>query len=641
MNSLVKPMAQAAPARERSGFPHHDSTLAVAFAKTAEVYADRPAVLTADERLSYAELAELAGGIARTFEAVGAGKDRVGLLLDHGPGTIAALLGVLATGRCYVPLDPAYPVQRLRAMCETAGVTTILTRQADRELAAEINPGGWIAAIDAVEPAGFAPKAVDPRDPAYILFTSGSTGRPKGVAHSHRSVLHGITNHVDNLRIRPEDRTSLLTSFSFDMAVSDLYSAVLTGAGVVPVDLHRYGFAELADVLRSRRATIYHSTPTVFRYLMDAIGTVGLPSLRVVVLGGEEVNRTDLRRARAGTSGDCLFVNGYGATEASFAVQNHIPPGVEPAGGGESLPIGTPLPGYDIRLITGTGGDDVGEIVIESDYLSNGYVDDPAATAERFDAAGTSYRTGDLARRLPDGQLVYLGRADRQVKVRGNRVELGEVESHLASLPAVRRAVVVPRLSQHKEIGLVAYVQPATGCTLSPGALRSQLVERVPPFCVPQRFVIVAELPLTTTGKVDAKAVADGAFDPGPDSLPRLDGSLDGSQEYEKTAPPAGELEQVVARVWCDVLERTSIGRQVNFFDAGGTSLTLALLQQRLTLRSGVGVSLLELLEHPTVAGMARLLEPAETTEKGDPGQADFATRLARRRAAKTGGQAT
>jgi amino acid adenylation domain-containing protein len=609
-------------------FRHHDSTIAAAFADTAARHAERAAVLTAPaiptqhgrpsgpSVVSYAELAAMAGGIAVALPP----GERVGLLLDHGVDMIAAMLGTLAAGRCYVPLDPTYPPPQLRAMCAQADLAAILTHRRHRELAIELAPAPVID-IGQIPRTALKVNAVDPRQPAYILFTSGSTGRPKGVVHNHRSVLHGVGNHVSNLRIGPADRTSLLTSFSFDMSVSDLYSAVLSGAGVVPFDLRAHGFDRLAAVLTACDVTIYHSTPTVFRYLTDTMGPDGrLPNVRVAVLGGEEVNRTDLRNARTHFGTDCLFVNGYGATEASFAVQNHIRAGADVVGvpDREVVPIGSALPGYEILLLGER--DSVGEIAIRSDYLAIGYWGDPQQTAAAFSADGTLYRTGDVARRLPDGQLVYLGRADRQVKVRGHRVELGEVEAHLAALPGVARAVAVATTSGDDGAHIYAYAQPAGDVQdLDAATLRSHLAGRVPDFLVPRRIMVVGELPQTTTGKVDLNELPAVVYEPA---------STDSS--------PSGDREVEVARVWCEVLDLPDVGRHVGFFDAGGNSLALTRLQRRLAQTCGTAVTLRSLLEHPTVAGMARLLSHAPDSSP-PTASAELTDRMARRRAARGG----
>lgn len=591
-----------------------ESTIAEAFAGIARRRADHSAIHTDEGQLSYRELAERAGGVA---ERLGATRPpdadpvpRVGLLLDHGADMVGAILGALAAGWCYVPLDPTYPRARLRAMAAQAGLSVLLTQQCHEQLGASVvaehpDDRAPVVAVDQLPAAPLATVPRDPAGPAYILFTSGSTGRPKGVTHSHRSVLHGIANHVRNLRLRSGDRLSLVSPFSYDMSVPDLYGAILSGAALVPVDLRSHGLGKLADALAHHQVTVYHSTPTVFRYLADYLrgaATGRLGSVQVVLLGGEAVNRTDLALARAHFAPDCLFINGYGATEATFTVQLHLPATAPVPGGDDEqvLPIGRPLSGYDVVLLDPDGtplppeATGPAELAIRSDRLGLGYWRDPERTAERFSQDGTRYRTGDLVRWRDDGQLAYLGRADRQVKVDGHRVELGELEAHAAALPQVARAVAVASSGDHGT-RVALYLQPAHGAVIEPARLREGLAERVPAPLLPQRVVPVASFPLTTTGKVDVAALPEPEQDPPALVPPR--------------ARPAGDREHLVAGAWCEVLGLPEVSRHANFFDAGGSSLALAHLQYRLAQLAGVEVPLVRLLEHPTVAAMAAHLD--------------------------------
>ncbi|HLU44082.1 MAG TPA: non-ribosomal peptide synthetase [Natronosporangium sp.] len=631
-------------------FPHHDTTLGAAFAATARRHPDRPAVVTADRQFSYAELATMAGGIAarladvpvhdadphpRPFPGTAPVPPRVGLLLDHGADMVAAILGGLAAGWCYVPLDPTYPVERLRTMAAQAGLSVVLTHARHRELAAAVVEAlpvtTELVEFDPLPPAPLHVRDVPPDQPAYVLFTSGSTGRPKGVTHSHRSVLHGITNHVNNLQISPADRTSLVTPFSYDMSISDLYGAVLSGAAVVPVDLRRYGLAYLARAVVERGVTIYHSTPTVFRYLVDYLVSTGgpeyrLPAVRVVLLGGEPATRQDLTLTRRHFAPDCRLINGYGATEATFTIQLHLPVGTEPPDlDDQVLPIGTPLAGYQPVLLDPDGNplpeteSGPAELGVRSAYLALGYWGDLEQTRARFGPDGTLYRTGDIVRRLPDGTFVYAGRGDRQVKVNGHRVELAEIEAHVTALPQVTRAVAVARPGPGGTTQVHVYAQPSRQADPPPTPewLRARLAERLPDQLLPHRVLVVPELPLTVSGKVDVNAL------PAP------------PPPVAAGPAPVDGTEALVAQAWCEVLGLPAVGREVSFFDAGGTSLTLARLQYRLAQLTGVDVPLVRLLEHPTVAAMTRHLEG----EQAESPLARAADRMAQRRAKRRDGR--
>ena len=329
-----------------------EETVADRFRAVAALHPDRVAVLTDDAAWSYAHLAAMAGGYAVALATAGVGPgDRVGLLLGHGPEAIAAMLGVLGCGAAYVPLDPAYPPARLSYMRYQADLRVIVTeRSLDASRAGAVaGTAPTIVHTDVIVPAPYPPPcATGPDEPAYLLYTSGSTGRPKGVVQTNRGVLAGIANHIQNFRITPADRVSVLASFSHDMAVSDLYGALLAGAAVVPIDVRRHGLAQVIERLDAQQVTVYHSTPTLFRYLVDSLGPERrLPSVRIALVGGEAATVSDLVRARRHFAPDCVFVNGYGATEATFVAQLHVGPELAATGG--ALPIGHPLAGYEIE----------------------------------------------------------------------------------------------------------------------------------------------------------------------------------------------------------------------------------------------------------------------------------------------------
>ncbi|MGW5054162.1 beta-ketoacyl synthase N-terminal-like domain-containing protein [Actinokineospora sp. NPDC004072] len=526
--------------------------------------------------LTYAELAARAGGIARALAGIGPGA-RVGVALPHGPEAIAAVLGVLAAGAAYVPVDPAFPAARRARMAEIAGLATTITD------AASGMPG------IGVEEVAQAPLVVaEPGETAYVLFTSGSTGDPKAVAQTHANLRHVVGNQVAALGIGPGDRLSLVASLSFDAAIPDLFPALVTGAAVVPVDVRAVGVAEAARLLDAHGATVYHSTPTLYRYLVDT--GARLPSVRAVLLGGEQATWADLRRGRDRFAPGCVFVNGYGATEVTFAAQFHIAAADLPDDDGP-VPIGAALPGYTVDL------SEDGEITISGEHVVPGYLSGPGDRFTTVDGVPT-YRTGDLGRRADDGTLICLGRIDRQVKVRGHRVEPAEVEAVL-SAAAGARARVIARGGR-----LLGYVESAAA---DPAALRAAVADALPPYCVPQAVVAVEAFPLTVTGKVDERALPE--------------------PEPERPARAMTDTERLVHDAWCAVLGVASVGLGVAFFDAGGHSLSLGVLRGRLSAATGADIGIAALLRHPTVAAQARFLDAApeprqqavaERAESGD-----------------------
>ncbi|MEV4272499.1 AMP-binding protein [Micromonospora aurantiaca (nom. illeg.)] len=550
------------------------------FGAISAVHGGRPALLGETHEVTYTELAGSAGGHAAVFAAAGlrAG-DRIALLTAHGAPTVAAMLGALATGCAYVPLDPGFPVARLRHMVDAAGVTAVACAAEHRDLASTLAAGRPVVALDEAPPAPLRPVAADPDALAYVLFTSGSTGVPKAVGQTHRNLAHVVDNQIAALSVGPDDRLSLLASFSFDAAIPDLYPALLTGAAVVPVDLRRQGLAHAVDQLDRHRATVLHCTPTVYRFLLDTLGARRLSTVRAVLLGGEQATWADAARGRDRFGPECVLVNGYGATEMTFAARHVLRLSeVDPEARGP-LPVGTAFPGYRLDLAP-----DTGEIVVRSRHLAPGYLNQDS---DRFgvDADGLlSYRTGDLGRLLPGGELVCLGRLDRQVKVRGHRVELTEIEAVLSAQPGVAGVRAIVRDGE-----LLAYARPA-GARPDPAALRAALTAALPDYAVP-RAVVVDEFPLTVTGKVDERALPDPVT------------------EVPAEEAPATDTERAVHDIWCAVLGRDAVARTASFFDVGGQSLLLGQVQQRLAERFGVRLPMLRLFDHPTVATQAALLD--------------------------------
>ncbi|GAA1602463.1 non-ribosomal peptide synthetase [Saccharothrix algeriensis] len=626
------------PRTEPLGWTVAADTLCTAFAAQVARHPERSAVLADDAELTYRQLgsavAATAAGARDAVGDAGTGGGRAALLCRHGATTITGLLAVLVSGRAYVPLEPSFPAERLAHILADSDPDVLLVDAAHaawaRELATAAGRPG-LAMVHIGPPApdpdlhevvvGLA-SAAAPEDPAYLLYTSGSTGEPKGVVQSHRNVLFGVANHVRNFALRPGDRTSVLTSFGYDMAVTDMFSAVLSGAAAVPSDIRTHGLAHLARTLARHRVTVYHSTPTVYRYLLASLGPDGrLPAVRAVLLGGEEVTRHDVELARRHFAPDAVFVNGYGTTEISFAAQHHIGPDTELDHA--VVPVGWQLDGIEVVLVGADGrrAEDTGEVVVRCAHVALGYHGLPELTATRFgEFEGVrAYRTGDIARRLPDGRLVFLGRADRMVKIRGYRVELGEVESRLAALPGVGHAAVVARDTgegsgpRTKEI--IAYAVPARGASVDPAGLRTALARLLPDYMLPRAVVLVGALPMGPTGKLDVRALPE----------PPTAGGV--------PSPVSDVLEERIAAVWCTALGVESVPRETSFFELGGHSLLMALVQERLADVLGQRIPLLRLVEHPTVAGLAAFLRAGPPAAETAPEQA--ADRMRRRREAR------
>lgn len=593
---------------ERTGFVRagRAGSVPARFAEQVARHGDRTAVAGPVD-WTYNDLAAAAGGVAKAVPG------RVtALLLPHGPQMMAAILGSLAAGSAYVPLDPGYPADRLAYMVDDCGADAILADESTLDLARRLRgdrPADSVVDVQRLDPAPLPEKHIEPDTVAYVLYTSGSTGRPKGVVQNHRNVVFAATNHINNFRLTPVDRVGVLTSFSFDMAVTDTFSALLCGAAAVPVDVRALGPANLADALQEYGVTVYHSTPTVYRQLLQALGERRLPGVRAAVLGGEDVTSADVAAFWRHFADDGVFVNGYGATEISFIAQDHLvamPDGVR-------VPVGRPLDGIEVLLDGGPdAGEDAesGEIVVRSRYLALGYVGRPFP--EQADGR-REYRTGDLARRLPDGRLVHLGRADRQVKIRGNRVEPAEIEAALRELSGVDNAAVVARDAE-----LHAYLTGPKPPGLA-DATRA-LAARLPAYMVPRTVTVLESLPLTPTGKVDLAGLPRPQVPVRP-QVPR----------------PRTPVEEKVCTAWAAELGLPEVGPDDNVFDLGADSLLLAAVQMRLERELAVRIPLARMVEFPTPAALSAHVSAPAAVDAGDAVDEAVADRMARRRAARRG----
>ncbi len=592
-------------------------------------YPARIAVKTASHEWSYAELNAKANQIAHSIlELVGDSEARIALLFAHDAPMIAGMLGVLKAGKTYVPLDPSYPVERLSQLLGDSQATAIVTNEKDLELARSLT-GVVVLNVDALDssvPSSDLNLEIDPRGLAYILYTSGSTGQPKGVMQNHRNVLHFIRAYTNNLHLNAGDRLTLLSSYCFDAAVMDIYGALLNGATLYPLDIKEDGFSGLCDTLSEQGITIYHSTPTVYRYFVSEMQgrnpTVreGAPShagtlpdgrvsaLRLVVLGGEEVTPSDVELYKKTFADDCLLVNGLGPTESTVSLQYFI--NKQTAISGARVPVGYPVDDTEVFLLSRAGkrAEMYGEIAIKSEHVALGYWRNATATfsgtgvspvnhaqdARATDGAACIYRTGDMGRRRPDGSIVFAGRKDLQVKIRGVRVEPGEIESALTKLSGVRECAVIATANGSSDRQLVAYVVPHPGESLVASDLRSCLQGKLPDYMVPSAFVVLDGLPLTSSGKLNRRAL------PAPEISDRAE--LTG-------AAPRTLTETILAEIWSDILNVAHIGINENFFDLGGHSLLAVRLFAQVEKRFGRRWPLATLFQLPTIAQLAATIE--------------------------------
>ncbi|GAA3871758.1 amino acid adenylation domain-containing protein [Streptomyces sedi] len=638
--------------REWSGagerFPTERS-LPEVFRARAAMAPDAVAVRCAGESLRYAELDARSDALAGRLRAEGVGAgDLVGVCLPRGVNLVVALLGVVKSGAGYVPLDPGLPAGRLAFVHQDAGLALIVT---ERQLVGALPPGDRAPLLMDEGDDAWArlapPPPPGPEEIAYVIYTSGSTGRPKGVAVTHANVLRLLLSCQEDFGFGTGDVWTLFHSYAFDFSVWELWGPLLTGgrAVVVPFEVSRSP-RDLLRLLAEERVTVLNQTPSAFRWLTEAAvdGPLapGRLALRTVVFGGEALDVAELAPwydwyARAGVPAPEL-VNMYGITETTVHVTRRplLPAEVAEAArtGRRHSPIGRPLADLRVRLLDGALREVPigvpGELYVSGPGLARGYLHRPALTADRFppDPHATApgarmYRTGDLARYRADGELEYLGRADEQVKIRGHRVEPGEIEAALASHPGVERAVVLAHTPPgEREARLVAYLVPTSERDPEVAELRAHLGRWLPGYLVPSVFVPVAGIPLTGNGKTDRAAL------PSPEDHRALPSG-------GRTAP-RDAVEEAMARGFAEVLGLPAVGVDDNFFALGGDSIRAIRVVGALR-RAGVELTVQELLSHQTIGGITaarRDAAPAAGASEEERRVAPFALLAAEERAA-------
>jgi len=606
---------QIRPVHSFTEFKHEEieQSIGERFALQVKTYPHRIAVKTRRHQWTYRDLDAAVDNVTHSIlQAIGAGEERIALLFEHDAPMIAGMLGALRAGQTYVPLDPHHPTERLRQIIEHSGATALLTNSKNVALARELAIGDLqIINIDTAKSIkqSIELPIVEPERLAYILYTSGSTGQPKGVMQNHRNVLHYIRVYTNNLHLDAGDRLTLLSSYCFDASVMDIYGALLNGATLYPIDIKEEGLAGLSQRLIDEEITVYHSTPTVYRYFVHTLDAkTDFPRVRLIVLGGEEVKRTDVELYQKHFSDDCLFVNGLGPTEATVSLQNFIDKQTRVSS--DSVPVGFPVANTELLLLNDAGqsSEVYGEIAIKSAHVALGYWRNVEATAAAFSTNGQGpairiYRTGDMGRRLPDGSIKFEGRKDFQIKIRGFRVELGEIESALAQHELVRESVVVAKETSAGDKRLVAYVVPNQQASIN-GELREFLKQKLPEYMVPSSFVVLDSLPLTASGKLNRRALpAPEDFEKKPDRP----GATSSQTETEKS----------LAAIWTSLLEVNEVGINDSFFEVGGHSLLAVRLFAQIQKRFGRCLPLATLFQAPTIAQLAAILEEDLQKESG------------------------
>lgn len=579
--------------------------------------------------LSYQELNASANRLARCLERSGIGNgDRVGICLERGLDLMVAVLATLKVGAAYVPLDPAYPADRLAYMTEAAGVSTVITV---RPLASACPHArsmelDQLAGALARENAENLLPVATPESLLYVIFTSGSTGRPKGAGVFHRGFVNLLDWFTEDFAIGQTDRVLLVSSLSFDLTQKNLFAPLVTGGELHLLAPGPYDPSLVLRATEDREITLLNATPSAFYPLVETPGR--MPTLRCAFLGGEPINPQRLSPWVLAGDFQCEIVNTYGPTECTDICAFYRLKPEDYQNGTTSVPIGRAIPGVRLQIVDASlAPADAGELCVAGAGVGAGYVNDASLTAERFIEDPFSrrgdkrYRTGDSVRRREDGELEFIGRIDHQVKIHGFRVEPGEIETTLANAPGVREAIV---LVEHVGAApaLVAVLTLEAENPRWPSVVRAFAEQRLPPHMVPNRFVAVADFPHSPNGKVDRRALQE-----------MLSTS---SSAAPLSAPPdnrEGAVEGAIAGIWRKVLGVSDIGLDDNFFERGGNSLRLIQCQSWLRSEVGADLPITDLFQYPTIRTLAARLAPP--TPAGTPGGvSEFTQRAGARQAA-------
>jgi amino acid adenylation domain-containing protein len=569
------------------------------FEKMVRQFPNRIAVKAGDQSLTYAELNFMANALARRIIARrGLGQEPIGLLLAKGGPLVVAVFGVLKAGKMYVLLDPSHPTARNRFILDHAQAPVIITDTEHLGLA-----NGLVREreqiINVVEPdSGIGSEnpalIISPETIAWIHYTSGSTGEPKGVIQTHRNALYKVMRDTNDYHVCPSDRFTFPASRGGDM-----FLALLNGASVFPVEIKEEGFLGLAECLHRDEISIFTSVTSTFRHFVNSFnGAKKFPNLRLIRLIGEPLYKNDVELFKTHFSPSCILLNRLGSNETGNFCQYFIDRSTSIADG--VVPVGYPVHDKEVLLLNDDGKDvgvnQVGEFAVRNRHLAIGYWRNPelTQTAFQFDSEGGDkriYRVGDLGRRLPNGCFVHLGRRDFQVKIRGNRVEIAEVEAALLSCRNIKEAVVVGKEDSSGDKRLIAYVVPDGARFPTAAEMRLALAAKLPDFMIPAAYVMMDNLPVTGIGKVDRRAL------PEPSHLE--------VKAFTDYAAPRNNTERILCRAWSEILGVERVGIDDNFFAIGGHSLLAAKMFARLDEEFGRSFPLGILLAAPTVRLLA------------------------------------
>ncbi|BAY10335.1 non-ribosomal peptide synthetase [Calothrix sp. NIES-2098] len=587
------------------------------FARQVEQTPNAVAVIFENQKLTYRELNNKSNQLANYLKKLGVGPEvLVGICLERSLEMVVGLLGILKAGAAYVPLDPAYPQERLNFILEDSqtplilSVNSLANNLAKSQTKVVCLDSDWEIIAQNSQENPVTEVRVD--NLSYVIYTSGSTGKPKGVAIAHRSICNTLYWRQNTFKLTPQDKVLQTISFSFDPSVWQIFWPLSFGAQLV---MARPGGhqdpAYLIETIIEQQITVMALVPSMMRVLLEEEGIENCQSLRHITSGGEALPIDLVERFLACLKLNNILVNCYGPTEAAIDATFWIC-----QGGSDRIfaPIGRPIANTQIYILDEdlqpVPVGEAGELYIGGVGLARGYLNRPELTKEKFipnpfaSEAGTRlYKTGDLARYLPDGNIEFLGRIDHQVKIRGFRIELAEVEAAIAQHPAVKQAIVIDREDVAKNKQLVAYIVPQPQQVPTKSELRSFLQGKLPDYMLPAAFVFLDALPLNPNGKIDRQAL------PAPAS----------ENSAVSIVLPRNQVEQQLLEIWQQVLGVQPIGVRDNFFELGGHSLLAIKLFWEIEQAFGKNLPLATLFQAGTIESLAKILQPQTALNASTP----------------------
>jgi amino acid adenylation domain-containing protein len=614
----LNPTDQDEASQKRSA----DDSLVSLFEEASRRHPNRIAAVCNTEQVTYSDLNCMANHMARRLmDSSSDQRGIVAIYLDRSIEMLVAMLGVLKAGNAYLPIDPGYPAARVLQTLEDANPVLVITNQKLASVLQKTPP--QILLFD--DPISRATGETEnllvlskADDLAYVMFTSGSTGKPKGVLVSHRNVVRLLSETENWFHFNETDIWTMFHSFAFDFSVWEIWGPLTTGGKlvIVPFSVSRSP-EDFYALLSEQKVTVLNQTPSAFSLLsqLEESGTQMPLSLRVVIFGGEALQYHSLRNwfKRHGDIKPQL-VNMYGITETTVHVTYRVVHESDTQDEQDSL-IGVPIPDLQVHLLDTellpVADGEVGEICVGGGGVAHGYLNRPELTDERFvrDPFGPPgaklYRSGDLAKRRADGELVYLGRGDNQVKINGFRIELGEVEAAISDFPGVQQVCAIGHTADDGRQALAAYFVMSGEDKPTSGDMSRFLSQRLPAQMMPSFYIQMDAIPLTGNGKVDRTA------------LPKPTTGSKAARTGEQASTSGSPLQNQIAQVWCEVLKASQVGLDDNFFDIGGTSVLLATVRSQLQEKLGRSIPVTWMFEFTTVRALAgRLDEASNTTDR-------------------------